>query len=198
MRHRIAFAVCLSALLVPSVRAQEKEDPVHAELRTVRDDLINAVNNNDRDALIKQLHPNVTVTWMNGEVSRGPEEVKAYYDKMMSGPNKIVQTIQVYPKVDRLSDMYGDTALSYGSSDDHFKLTSGLEFDVHSRWSAVLVKHEGKWKVAQFQAGANLFDNPLLNAAKKTAIWASILAGVVGLGAGFLAARLLGRPTGGA
>jgi ketosteroid isomerase-like protein len=171
---------------------KEKEDPVHAELRLIRDDLIKAVNTSDRDLLLKHLHPNITVTWMNGEVSRGPDEVKAYYDRMMSGPSKIVESVTIKPEATRLSDIYGDTAYSHGKSDDHFKLTSGLEFDVQNRWSAVLVKQDGKWKVVGFHASANLFDNPLLNAAKKTAMWAAIIAGVVGLGVGFLGARLLG------
>ena len=173
----------------------DKEDPVHAELRLVRDDLIKGVNENNRDVLLKHLHPNVTVTWMNGEVSRGPDEVKAYYDKMMSGPNKIVESITIKPEATRLSDIYGDTAFVYGTSNDHFKLTSGLEFDVESKWSSVLVKQDGKWKVADFHASANMFDNPLLNAAKKTAMWSAIISAVVGIGIGFLAAKIFaGKP----
>ena len=199
MNYRVLLGsvglVALFALVARGADAtakDDKEEPVHADLRLVRDDLIKGVNENNRDLLLKHLHPNVTVTWMNGEVSRGPDEVKAYYDKMMSGPSKIVDTITIKPEATRLSDVYGDTAFSYGKSDDHFKLTSGLEFDVQNRWSAVLVKQDGKWKVVDFHASANLFDNPLLNAAKNTAMWAAIISAVVGIGIGFLAARILG------
>lgn len=201
MNHRVLLgSVCLVALFTALVWGDEpakgKDDAIHEELRLIRADLIKAVNSNDRELLLKHLHPNITVTWMNGEVSRGPEEVKAYYDRMMSGPNKVVESVTINPEAARLSDLYGDTAISYGKSDDHFKLTNGLEFDVQNRWSAVLIKQDGQWKVAEFHASANLFDNPLLNAAKKTALWAAVIAGVVGLGIGFLGARLLGgKPT---
>ena len=141
--------------------------------------------------MLSYLHKNVTVTWLNGEVSRGPDEVKAYYDRMMTGDKKVVQRIMIKPEVERLSDLYGDSAVAYGHSDDHFELTSGLSFDVRSRWSATLVKEDGRWKIVSFHASTGLFDNPLLNAAKQTAYWAGGIAAVVGLVAGFVLGKLL-------
>lgn len=172
------------------------EDPVHAALRKVRDGLIEAVNKNDLDQLLAPLHKNVVVTWMDGTVSRGRDGVRAYYEKMMKGDQRIVDRLQINPAVDELSILYGgDTAIAFGSSDDDFKLKRGLEFKVHNRWTATLVKEDGQWRIAAFHASVSLFDNPLLSAAEKLAYWAGGIAGVVGLGLGWLGARWLRKRT---
>src|SRR5438445_3608726 len=106
--HRLLPA-CIGLLIAPCVLAQEpaKEDPVHGELRAVRDSLIEAVNKNDVDKLLGHLHKNVVVIWMDSEVSRRPEGVKAYYDRMRKGDKRIVESMQIKPVVDELSIIYG-------------------------------------------------------------------------------------------
>jgi uncharacterized protein (TIGR02246 family) len=185
---------CISIFLATSISAaqQAKEDPVHNELRALRDSMIDAVNKNDRDHLLSFLHPNVVVTWMDGEVSRGRDGVKSYYDKMMTGNQRIVDSVQIKPSVDELSIIYGgDTAIAFGSSDDDFKLKSGLEFKVHSRWTGTLVKENGKWLIAAFHASTSLFNNPLLEAAKKLTYVVGAVAALIGLVLGVIAVRLL-------
>src|SRR5207247_7204285 len=96
---------------------------------------------------------------------RGTDNVRAYYEKMMKGDQRVVTSVQIKPVVDELSIIYGgDTAIAFGSSDDHFQLRRGLEFEVHNRWTATLVKENGQWLIAAFHASASLFDNPLLSA----------------------------------
>jgi uncharacterized protein (TIGR02246 family) len=199
MNYRCLPALtCGLVLLAPSTYAAEpsQEDPVHGELRTLRDALIAAVNKNDRDGLLSFLHKNVVVTWMDGEVSRGRDGVRAYYDKMMTGDRRIVSSVRINPTVDELSIVYGgDTAIAFGASDDDFKLTSGLEFKVHSRWTATVVKEDGKWLIAAFHGSTSLFDNPLLNAAKRLSYWVGGIAGVVGLALGVVVVRFLRKRT---
>src|ERR1700730_6298572 len=88
---------CAAWLLAPSIFAVEptKEDPVHGELRTFRDAVIDAVNKNDCDRLRSFLHKNVVVPWMDGELSRGRDGVKAYYDRMMTGDQRVVDSVQI-------------------------------------------------------------------------------------------------------
>ncbi len=197
MKHSTLLGLALASLALATAQGQEdkpaKEDPAHEELRAVRDDLTKAVNENDQDRMLKHLHKNVVVTWLDGTVSRGPDEVKAYYERMMKGNQRKVESIKINPTVTRLSDLYGNTAVAYGTSDDHFKLTSGLEFDVHSSWSGTLVKEDGQWRIVSFHASTDLFDNPLLNASKKVTYWAGGIAAVVGLVLGFLIGRFTRR-----
>jgi ketosteroid isomerase-like protein len=185
-------------LLAPGLPAngQGQEDPAHAELRSVRDSMIEAINKNDVDKLLSHLHKEVVVTWMDGEVSRHPDGVKSYYDKMMKGDKRIVESVQTKPDVDELSILYGGTtAVAFGHSDDDFKLKRGLDFKVHTRWTATLVKEDGKWLIAAFHASTSLFDNPLLNAAKQLAYWVGGIAGLGGLLLGVLLMRWLRKRT---
>jgi ketosteroid isomerase-like protein len=192
---RRLLLVCASFLFTFSALADEppKEDPAHGELRTVRVSLLQAVNKNDVDAILSHLHKNVVVTWMDGTVSRHQDGVRSYYDRMMKGEQRVVDTVTINPVVDELSILYGggNTAVAFGSSDDDFKLRRGLAFKVHSRWTATLVKEEGKWLITAFHASASLFDNPLLNTAKQMVYWAGGIALVGGLLLGALIARLL-------
>ena len=165
----------------------QEEDPVHDELRAVRDAMIAAVNDNDPDALMTYLHENVTATWLNGEVSRGPGEVRAYYDRMMTGDDAVVESLSIEPAVERLADIYGNTAVAHGSSQDHYNLTTGMTFDVTTRWSATLVKEGGEWKVVNFHASTGIFDNALLRMAQKSAYGLGAGGLVVGLVLGALA-----------
>lgn len=188
-------ALALGAVFVVALasHAQEnkpKEDPAHAELRALRDGLIKAVNGNDLKALLSLLDDDVIVTWQNGEVSRKPAKVEEYYNRMMKGDKRIVEQLKINPEVAELTHLYGDTGVSFGTSKDHFILTNGMDFEVETRWSATAVKKNGKWLIANFHASTNMFDNPLLNIAKKTAFWAAGIAGVVGLVVGLVVAKL--------
>lgn len=178
--RRLHWLIFLLASISASHSYCQEEDPVHDELRALRDELIEAVNANDVERLEARLHEQVIVTWLNGEVSRGPEEVRAYYDRMMLGDSPVVESITVNPTVERLSDIYEDTAVAYGASKDRFNLTNGLDFEVASRWSATLRKSDGEWLIVNFHSSTNIFDNPLLNMAKQTMYWGIGLSFVAG------------------
>jgi uncharacterized protein (TIGR02246 family) len=198
MKKRMLFVVAVACLLRAPASGQEgkpaPEDPTHEELRALRRELVEAVNKNDLEGLLTHLDQNVIVTWLNGEVSRGPEEVRAYYDRMMKGPKPIVKSITIDPTVDDLTHLYGNTGVAYGSSRDHFQLTDGQDFVVPTRWSATVVKKDGKWLIANFHASTNMFDNPVLMLAiKRTALWVGVIAGLVGLIVGGIGAWFLRR-----
>ena len=172
----------LAFLVTLAVSAQE--DPAHKELRAVRDGLLAGMNKGDIDAQLAVLHTNVVVTWHNAAVSRGHDGVRKYLDEMLNGPTKVVQKFSAEVKVDELSILHGgDTAIAFGSALEHFTLAGGRQFDFTGRWSATLVKDGGKWLVANLHTSDNLFDNPLLNAAKRLLLWVgggALLAGLIG------------------
>jgi ketosteroid isomerase-like protein len=180
----------LVALSASSQAPPPKDEAVHNELRALRDGLMDAMNKGDIDRELTFLHPNVVVTWHNAEVSRGRDGVRAYLTRMLSGPNKIVSSYSATVDVDELTILYGgNTGISFGSAIEHFKLNDGRMLDLPARWSATLVKEGDKWLIASLHASDNLFDNPLLAIAKRTAYWAGGVALVVGLLAGFAIGR---------
>jgi ketosteroid isomerase-like protein len=196
IRAMLLAVVCAFAV---SARAQEAdaptpEDPAHQELRELRDQVVDAINDHDVDRLLTYLADDVIVTWQNGEVSRTPAGVRAYYDKMMLDDDPIVAEMTTDPVPAELTHLYGDTGVSQGSSEDRFVLTDGREFTVNTMWTATLVRSNGVWKIASFHASANMFDNPILwIAVRRTAIWTCVAAGLVGILVGALVVYLMRR-----
>lgn len=166
------------------------DEATHNQLRALRDGLLDAINKGDIERQLTYLHPNIVVTALNGEVSRGQEGVRAYFLKMTTGPKRVVESFHCEVTVDELTILYGgDTGVAFGSAVQSYKLTDGLKLDAKTRWTATLVKEQDRWLVASLHASANLFDNPLLTAAKKTAYWAGGIALLVGLIIGSLLSR---------
>lgn len=165
----IVSVVMLGAL---SASAQEdkkketpKEDPAHEELRKLKAELVDAFNKKDIDALLKHLHPDVIVTWQNGEVSKGPEAVRDYYKRMLVGDQSVLIDVKADPEVTDLSLLFGEpamTAVAYGKLRDKYKLRDGTEFTMDSRFSATAVKKDGKWLIVNFHGSTNVFDNEVL------------------------------------
>ena len=190
----LAAALVLALLVSTGLRAQTPaagaENPAHQELRQLRDGLLEAMNKGDLEGTLKYLHTNCVITWHNAEVSRGHGGVRDYFNRVMTGPNKIVDSFNCTLNVDELTILYGDNmGICYGSSDEHFKLTTGKELEVKGRWTATLVKDDGHWLVASLHASTNLFDNVMLDLAKK----AAKIIGVTGLIFGLVAGWFLGR-----
>jgi len=174
--------------------APEPNAEIHNALRGLRDRLMAAVNKRDIDAMLAEMHPNVVVTWQNAEVSRGREGVKAYLQRMLSGSNAIVRGYHSSVTVDELTTLYGtNTGVAYGSSVDTFDLASGLKFTLHGRWSATLVQENGRWWLASVHASSNLFDNPLLNGAKRSLMIGIIVSAVLALLIGWFLGRRTAR-----
>ena len=149
--------------------AAPSPEALHDELRKLRDDMLAAIGRNDFDAILPHLHPNVVFTPMNNEVCRGPEEIRAYFDKMLKGPDAIVKSVRFEVEVDRLTDLYGDTGVAFGTSNDHYTLSNGMDFPVQTRWTCHLVRENGRWLISAFHASANVFDNPILAREKQAA-----------------------------
>lgn len=185
MKLITAALVCAFTLI-----AEAQEDPAHNELRAVRDGLLAGMNSGDIEAQLAFLHPNVVITWHNAEVSRGREGVRTYLDRMLKGSPRVVEKFGAEVKVDELSIIHGgDTAIAYGSAQEHFTLAGGKQFDFTGRWSATLVKEGDKWLVANLHTSDNIFDNPLLNQVKATLPWVGGGALLVGAFGGWLLGR---------
>jgi ketosteroid isomerase-like protein len=168
-------------------------DPSLQEINTLREGLVDAFNKKDIDKLLTYLSPDVVVTWQNGEVSKGPDQVKAFYNRMMVGDSAVVDSISAAPEVEGRA-LSGDTSISYGHMNDTFKLKDGMEFHLDSRFSAWLVRDSGRWLVCGFHVSANVFDNEIQRTyVRKSSLWTGIAAGVGGLVLGWIIARLAGR-----
>lgn len=176
----------------PAAAMSPDVEATHNALRALRDSLLDAWTRRDIDALLTHVDPNVVVTWQNGEVSRGPEGIRKFYNEVMVGPNKLISDISSSLNVDELSILHGDnTAIAFGSIHDDFTLSRGIartavlgsgdKFSLDSRWTATIVKKDGQWKLASYHVSVDAFSNPILSKAVAVAKQAAIVAGIVGL-----------------
>lgn len=179
----------LSLVAVAQDESEADEEQVHDEIRALRDGALEAYDNKDIEQLLTYLHPNVIITVQNAETLHGHQEVREFHERMSVGDkSKVVSTRSVF-KVDDLSTLYGgDTAIAVGSMDDEFKLRSGMEFSLHSRWTASMVKEDGKWLVNAFHVSADVFDNGV---SRLMLWWRSVWVGVIAAGVGALCGALI-------
>ena len=40
--------------------------------------------------MVAQMHPEATVTWLNGEISRGHDAIRIYYQRMVKGEKRYI------------------------------------------------------------------------------------------------------------
>jgi ketosteroid isomerase-like protein len=206
MRSTMAVTVmsCLTMITAPSSAQATKvapatqaagvttADPMQA-INRLRQELIDSFNKGEVDRLLSHLDPDVVVTWQNAEVCRGPEAVRAYYDRMMTGPDRIVAKVTANPAVDDRHIYEGDWAVSWGNMHDHFELTDGKSLQFDRRFTATIARRGEAWKVTSFHVSINAFDNPILKiVGRKVGTWAGVIGGVVGIVIGIIVGRMLG------
>jgi uncharacterized protein (TIGR02246 family) len=171
------------------------ENPNHEQLRVLRDGITDAMNKKDVDTLVTFLHPSIVFTTMNGDVAKGHQGIRDYYVKMMSGPNRVVDSVTVKFNADDLTSLYLNDSMGvcYGSTQDVYTLKGGQRMDINARWTATMIKEDGKWLVTAIHYSTNMFDNPVLTALQKTMMMVGMGCAVVGL----LLGMMIGRKTSG-
>jgi uncharacterized protein (TIGR02246 family) len=151
-----------------------------------------AINAQDIEALIALTTPDCTVTWWNAEISRGHDEIRAYYRKMVKDPGRVISKYTTSAKLGdhaRFLGSGGDVALAEGSMEDEFTSVVRRPFRMSSRWTSTTAKVNGEWKIASLHLSSNVFTNVLISDLTK-AIW---MVGAGALVVGGLAGWFLGR-----
>ena len=162
-------------------------ETLHNELRALRDRAVKAVNDRDQAALMKELNPDILFTAMNNERVHGAPEAAAYFDKMLKGPGRLIDSMALTAEADDLTTLYqnGSVGIATGTSSASFKMMSGLNFVVPLRWTATLFRADGRWTLAAIHFSADMFDNPLLSSAGAFWRWIAIVGVPLGLILGF-------------
>ena len=174
--------------------ADPSPEEAHRALRELKSRMEKALADMDIDTLLANVTEDVVFTTMNGDVAHGRAGIRNYFETMMKGPNKIVSRIDAHFEADEISRLYGnDLAIAYGSSKDHYTMANGGDFDVKGRWTASMVRRDGKWLVANFHYSSNMFDNAVLDMQRKWfTLGAAVLAAVLAA-LGWFLGRAQGR-----
>lgn len=192
----ILACVSLNAQETPAgAESESTEQADHEELRALREALTEAVIQGDVEKQVEYVHADVVTTWQNNQVARGADGLREFMKETNSGSQKVFQGYTVPPTSDDIAILHaGDTAIAFGKSVPHYKLV-GLEFDLENRWTATLVKDDGKWKIAAYHVSGNILDNPVLTAAKQSVYWVAGISLVIGLLIGAVGAKLMRKKT---
>lgn len=194
---KIVPLLCLALITTVSAPAQSTAPAATAEANAaidqLRTGLVDSFFKGDIDRALTYLAPDVVVTWQNGEVSHGPAEVRAYYNRMMTGPDRVVREIKAAPEIEG-RHLSGDRAYSWGNLHDRFTLSDGRELALNSRFTIATARYGDRWLVSGYHASVNAFDNPVLTLAiRQTAQWSALIGGAIGLLLGLVGPRLLRR-----
>lgn len=193
VRARLWCAVLAAALLNAPVTAQidsHRED--RRALTGILREVEKAINAQDIEGLIAQMHADCTVTWWNAEISRGHDDIRAYYRRMVKDEGRYISRYLTQAKLGRPARFIsadGDVAVADGSMEDEFFPVFRGPFRLSSRWSATVSKSGGQWKIATLHLSSNVFTNTLISELTH-ALW---YAGGAGLFAGVLVGWLAGR-----
>lgn len=154
-----------------------------------------AINAQDVERMIAQMSPDVTVTWLNGEVSRGHAEIKAYYDRMLRGERRTLDRYLTTAKLGASAHFFGngEVAVADGTMEDEFFPVARGPFRLSSNWTSTSAKIDGKWQVVSMHLSSNVFTNSLIAEAKAAIWYAAAGAGFAGLLLGGLLGRLWRR-----
>lgn len=168
-------------------------EQLHQELRVLKATMETALNEMDIETVISNVTEDIVFTTMNGDVARGRDGIRKYFETMMKGPNPRVISVRAKFEADDLSHLYGnDLATSFGSSKDHYTLAGGESFVVDARWSGTMVRRDGRWLIANFHYSTNMFDNPVLDAQRKVMLLVAAGVAVVLMLIGFFIGRARG------
>lgn len=151
-------------------------------LRVLMTEAEAGINAQSADRLVALMSDDVTVSWLNAEVSRGKAEVKAYHQRMVGGPGTTLQKYVTKVSLSRPARFYGDIAIADGKAADEFYPHARGVFRLDSNWSSTMIKIDGQWKIAALHLSSNVFTNPLLAEAERMIYYAAgggLLAGFV-------------------
>lgn len=185
---RIVASLLLVAGLAAESRGQTQPTTGPAGgLDRLRTRLFETYADGDVSALLQYLHPEVVVTWPDGEVVTGRDGVSAYVEKMTRGPDAVVERYTNKPEVQH-RDLEGNLAVSHGLMHDHYLLKNGRgEFDLNSRFTVVATRsadgppETDGWVIRAFHQSTNAFDNPVLKkAAGKSFTYGAVGGALVG------------------
>lgn len=173
------------------------EEAIHDALRALKkgaEETFNRLGSTgDRkelESLLDYVHEDIILLPMNGSQVVGKRGIVDYFERTMTGEDRTVKSVHHTFEVAALSKLYGgDTAVAYGTSLGIYELTGGLDLEVDTTWTATMVLEDGRWTLASFQFAPSIFDNPLVDQAKKAWVWIGSGGGLLGLLLGFFLGR---------
>ena len=189
-----AFISLPAAILAAEPVTQTAPDSSTAGLDRLRAALKDAYSRGDVETMTRYLHPDVVIIFPDGRVLKGRDALRGYYEQMLKGPNRRVESYTADPVIESRT-IHNDVGLSYGYMNDQYVLTDGKSFGLNSRFTVTLFKtpdgpsETDGWMIRSFHSSADTFDNPILTMVAQRVF---LMAGIGGLVVGLLSGLAIG------
>ncbi len=191
-RHAATFLLLGAVLVTRPVSAESSVSPADenewVQIRKLKDVYEQASQTGKFDALESVLAPNFTAVMVTGEEVKNIQQLKDYNAKMreLIGAGGSYSLKASYePGV-----MLGTTALGFGSTDEHVTTSEHHEYHFNSRWTALVTKQDGVWKLLRVHISMDPLQNTFVTTFRGRA---TQLYGGIGIGIGLLLGALIGR-----
>lgn len=166
--------------------AQEGRESEHAELSALlvkTQQAFNTENFNLMRPLIAK--DNFTVVTIDGHKFESLAAFREYWIAILKENKTGLERIEVNPVADGPTQFLAENVgVCHGISNDRYFFTNGDIRTMPERWTSVLVKEDGAWKVSKIIFSANILDNPVLAGTKVALqnfiIWAALAGLVIG------------------
>ncbi len=172
---RTAILAFLLTLLfgTPLAFGYDSREADRQQLRHILEDIERGINDGDIDMMVRHIDDKAVVTWLNAEVSQGPDEVRGYFKRMVgSGPETVLSKYVTHPKIGQPAIFYGDMVVANGTTEDEFTPHHRSVFRFNSRWTSTLRKVDGQWKIVALNLSTNAFNNALVVELERLAVYA--------------------------
>jgi ketosteroid isomerase-like protein len=157
---------CASCLLATSLaHAQQPaadREADHEALRGLMKKVVKSLNDQDMNALASCFTKDFSLISIDQTLITNQAALVAYYDAMFRSDKFPLKSMVANPKADALTQFLdAEKGVCHGTSSDTYLFKNGRKVVMDSRWTAVVVKEGGEWKIASAHAGVNFLDNPL-------------------------------------
>lgn len=150
----------------------------HQALRQLRANVVTALTNQDIKTLVTYFTKEFVFTTADQSVITNRAGLTAYYARMFTDANAPIAKIQPMIEADILTRfMDANTGYCYGSSLTTYNLKDGRMIRIKERWTAMVVREDGAWKLGVAHVGVNFLDNPVMRT-KTMSIWQKIGVGL--------------------
>lgn len=192
--YMLAAALLLSSAATEAADSKTGSEADHAELRTLLTSITDAINVGDIKILTPHLHQPFSATLIDQQLVTTPAELQTYFDEWVGGEGAFIRKVVITPEVDALTEIYdGKFGIARGGNLEQYDLATGKSYTLKSRWTATVIKDDGKWKLLALHTGVNFVDNPVMAAVAGEGVTFGLVGGAAGLLAGLLLSWGYGR-----
>ncbi|HXG52521.1 MAG TPA: nuclear transport factor 2 family protein [candidate division Zixibacteria bacterium] len=163
-----AIMICSAGAIAGTDPGGENAD--RAALAKIRSLYEEVVKSDDLTRLMPHLAPDVSAVTPTGEEVKTPQELQAYFKKIWGMIGK-GGSYEVKVHLTR-TDLYGDIAVSHGTTDELIRPASGGEYRFPMLWTAVSRRDSDGWKVIRLHGSIDPLANVFVQAQLEAVKWA--------------------------